>query len=51
MSDDAPVLEVRNLRVSFPSRRESAFGRATQLLAVRGVSFDVGAGETLGLVG
>jgi ABC-type dipeptide/oligopeptide/nickel transport system ATPase component len=39
-----PLLEVRDLRVSFRSRREMTS-------VVHGVSFDLGAGETLALVG
>jgi peptide/nickel transport system ATP-binding protein len=39
-----PVLSVRNLRVAFPTRRAT-------LTAVDGVSFDVAAGEVLGVVG
>jgi oligopeptide/dipeptide ABC transporter ATP-binding protein len=42
----APLLEVRNLTVRFPARRGSA-----PLTAVKQVSFDIGPGETLGLVG
>ena len=40
----APLLSVRNLRVEFPTRR----GR---LVAVHDVSFDIAAGEVLGVVG
>jgi peptide/nickel transport system ATP-binding protein len=40
----APVLSVRNLQVGFPTRRGL-------LTAVDGVSFDVAAGEVLGVVG
>ncbi|WP_421580291.1 ABC transporter ATP-binding protein [Shinella sp. M31] len=40
----APVLEVRDLRIEFPIR-----GRA--LVAIDGVSFSVGRGEILGVVG
>jgi peptide/nickel transport system ATP-binding protein len=40
----APLLEVRNLRVEFPSRRGS-------LLAIDDVSFTIAAGEVLGVVG
>jgi peptide/nickel transport system ATP-binding protein len=40
----APVLSVRNLRVEFPTRRGT-------LVAVDDVSFDIGAGEVLGVVG
>ena len=47
----APLLEVRDLRKHYAVRR-GIFGRATgTVYAVDGISFDVGAGETLGLVG
>jgi oligopeptide/dipeptide ABC transporter ATP-binding protein len=46
MSAGAPLLEVRDLAVVFPARR----GRPP-LRAVDRVSFDIAAGETLGLVG
>ena len=39
-----PVLSVRDLRVEFPHRRGT-------LVAVNGVSFDIGRGEVLGVVG
>src|SRR5262245_39994902 len=39
-----PVLSVRNLKVGFPTRRGT-------LTAVDGVSFDIAAGEVLGVVG
>ncbi|MDR1353771.1 MAG: ABC transporter ATP-binding protein [Treponema sp.] len=44
MIPKTPVLEVQDLRVSF-------FTPARELQAVRGVSFALGAGETLGIVG
>ena len=40
----APLLEVRNLRVEFPTRRGT-------LLALDDVSFDISPGEVLGVVG
>src|SRR3546814_13819965 len=43
-TDDAPVLSVRDLRVSFRTRRGPAE-------VVNGVSWDVRAGETLAIVG
>ena len=47
----APLLEVRGLRKHFPARR-GLFGRGDGWVrAVDGVSFDLGRGETLGLVG
>ena len=39
-----PLLEVRDLRVEFPTRRGT-------LRALEGVSFDIAAGEILGVVG
>jgi peptide/nickel transport system ATP-binding protein len=44
MSDQPPLLEVKNLRVEFPTRRGT-------LVAVDDVSFDIGRGEVLGVVG
>ena len=46
-----PLLQVRDLRVWFPSRK-NLFGKALDWVkAVDGVSFDVLKGETLGIVG
>ena len=42
--NQAPLLEVKNLRVEFPTRRGT-------LVAVDDVSFDIGRGEVLGVVG
>jgi peptide/nickel transport system ATP-binding protein len=42
--DGSPVLEVRDLRVEFPTRRGT-------LVALDGVSFSIGPGEVLGVVG
>ena len=39
-----PLLEVRNLRVEFPTRRGT-------LLAIDDISFDIVPGEVLGAVG
>ena len=44
------VLRVENLRVSFPVRK-GWFGKPLELRAVDGISFDLEAGETLGIVG
>ncbi len=45
-----PLLEVKNLRKSF--RVDDALGRPqNQLVAVDNISFSLGSGETLGLVG
>ena len=43
-TNNPPLLEVRNLRVEFPTRRGT-------LLAVDDVSFDIAPGEVLGVVG
>ncbi|OII70678.1 MULTISPECIES: ABC transporter ATP-binding protein [unclassified Streptomyces] len=44
-----PLLSVKDLTVAFPGRGRR--GRAAPVRAVDGVSFTLGAGETLGLVG
>ncbi len=46
-----PLLEVRDLTVRFALPRESLFAPRRVLEAVRGVSFDVPSGRTLGIVG
>ncbi|MEO8394961.1 MAG: dipeptide/oligopeptide/nickel ABC transporter ATP-binding protein, partial [Chloroflexota bacterium] len=51
VSDAAPLLEVRNLKMWFP-RRSGFFGRdVSYVKAVDDVSFSIQPGETLGLVG
>ena len=49
----APLLSVKDLSVSFPVRPEGAapWARMRELQAVRSVSFDLDAGEILGIVG
>jgi oligopeptide/dipeptide ABC transporter ATP-binding protein len=48
---DAPLLDVRDLKTHFPVRR-GLFGRTVgHVRAVDGVTFSVGRGRTLGLVG
>jgi|TARA_Y100000310_G_scaffold281529_4_gene302059 peptide/nickel transport system ATP-binding protein/oligopeptide transport system ATP-binding protein len=50
-SDTTPILEVTDLKKHFPVRR-GVFGRvAGHVHAVDGVTFAIGEGETLGLVG
>ena len=46
-----PLLEVRDLVKCFPVRTATLFGGWGLIRAVDGVSFDIGRGETLGLVG
>ncbi|MCG6873325.1 MAG: dipeptide ABC transporter ATP-binding protein [Gammaproteobacteria bacterium] len=48
---EAPLLRVTDLRVHFPIRGEGMFAKTRYLKAVDGVSFDLAAGETLGVVG
>ena len=46
-----PILSVRNLCVYFDVSGDGWFGARKTLHAVEGVSFDLGRGETLGIVG
>ena len=50
-SDAIPVVEVSDLKKYFPVRKGVFGGVAGQVHAVDGVSFSIGTGETLGLVG
>ncbi|MFD5513426.1 ABC transporter ATP-binding protein [Streptomyces sp. NPDC059761] len=45
------LLSVRDLTMAFPGRRAASGRRGAPVRAVDGVSFDLAAGETLGLVG
>lgn len=51
MSDGEVILSVENLKVHFPVHGGGLFSAPKSLKAVDGVSFDIRAGETLGIVG
>ena len=51
MSQTGPLLRVDDLKKHFPIRRGVLGGVTAHLVAVDGVSFDIGAAETLSLVG
>ncbi|QHQ36376.1 ABC transporter ATP-binding protein [Algicella marina] len=48
---DAPLLDIRDLTVTYPGRRRSLFARQEPKVAVNNVSFTLQRGESLGLVG
>ena len=50
-SPDPPLLEVKDLKTHFPVKRGIFQRTVDHVRAVDGVSFDLGVGETLGLVG
>lgn len=50
-ADQAPLLEVNNLKKHFPIRKGVLSRTAGYVYAVDGISFSIGKGETLGLVG
>jgi oligopeptide/dipeptide ABC transporter ATP-binding protein len=50
-SNGSPLLQVRDLRTHFPIRRGVLSRTVGYVKAVDGVSFDIHAGQTLGLVG
>jgi len=45
------LISIRDLKVHFPLGRSGLFGGSSMVKAVDGVSLDIRAGETLGLVG
>ncbi|HUH85466.1 MAG TPA: dipeptide ABC transporter ATP-binding protein [Stellaceae bacterium] len=51
MSATAPLLEVKDLKKHFPVRKGVLSSVVGYVYAVDGISFDIAAGETLGLVG
>jgi peptide/nickel transport system ATP-binding protein len=50
-SEDVPLLRVRDVRRTYVLPRKTLFGKPGQVEAVKGVSFDLRKGESLGLVG
>ncbi|MGO3150136.1 MAG: dipeptide ABC transporter ATP-binding protein [Glutamicibacter ardleyensis] len=46
-----PVISVKDLHRSYPVARSTLFGKPSEVHALRGVSFDVAAGQRFGVVG
>ena len=51
MTDDEPLLSIRNLELHYPVTEGLLRRETGRVRAVDGVSFDVRAGESFGLVG
>jgi len=51
MAESTPILEVKDLKKHFPVRKGLLRRTVGQVYAVDGISFSIGEGETLGLVG
>ena len=49
--NNAPLLEVKNLRKCFPLKKSMTGKVLSELIAVDNVSFELNAGETIGIVG
>lgn len=50
-SEAEPVISVKDLHRSYPVARSTLFGKPSEVHALRGVSFDVAAGQRFGVVG
>ncbi|MGP3689042.1 ABC transporter ATP-binding protein [Streptomyces sp. IBSNAI002] len=50
-TETGPLLSVRDLTMTFPGKRSATGRRGAPVRAVDGVTFDLAAGQTLGLVG
>ena len=50
MSDNTPIIELKNVEVTFTSRTGSLF-KPNKVYAVRGVNMRIERGQTLGIVG
>ena len=50
MSDNTPIIELKDVEVTFTSRTGSLF-KPNKVYAVRGVNMRIERGQTLGIVG